>query len=425
MVGTSPSHALRAYAGVEYIKALRANRAHCISTFIFRDYLSILIINMKPSQLYIHIPYCHGKCLYCDFYSGGNRTADWHRLTEAIVAELTLRRDELARPPQYVYIGGGTPSLMPGDCLMRLCDAIYATWPGMDAPVEFTIEVNPEDVTAEKCRVWKQCGVNRVSMGVQSFSDSELKAVGRRHDSKCAENAYDILRSEFDNVSLDLMFGLPGQTVESWGETVAKAVSLRPQHISAYTLMLEKGTALTQLAKEGRVELPGDEENLAMWHLLTRQLRENGYCQYEISNYALPGFESRHNSGYWSGNPYLGLGPSAHSYDGESVRRANPADMRGYIKHFCDGQNNTPFYTEEKLTPEERAEETVMLRMRTRSGIDLDEYSEAFGKEACNRLLANAESDLREGRLAVRDRRLMLTDGGIMTADSIILRLVM
>lgn len=292
---------------------------------------------------------------------------------------------------------------------------------------EFTVEVNPEDVTEEKCRVWRDAGVNRVSMGVQSFVDSELRTIGRRHDSKRAIEAYSLLRREFDNISIDLMFGLPGQDLESWRRSVRECLLLEPDHISAYTLMLESGTPMTVLHKEGRMKLPTDEETVAMWRYLSEELQRHGYLQYEISNYSLPGRESVHNSGYWKGNPYLGLGPSAHSYDGGRVRKANPPRLKEYLKRFGAGNQEIveSFYETEYLDDEEMKEEFIMLRMRMREGIPLDEYRARFGSFAGARLEMKSERFLSEGSLRKDDGHLKLTDDGIMKADSVILALSM
>lgn len=389
--------------------------------------------------LYIHIPFCRSKCIYCDFFSGSASIADWKAYTSALEGELRQRLGELAQT-DTAYIGGGTPSLMPADIftdLIRSIRRIIST-SGMELTpdAEFTIEVNPDDIChsdsethdsigEEKMQAWLAAGVNRVSMGIQSFDDSELKAIGRRHNACQAINAYHLLSRHFSNISIDLMYGLPGQTMESWRHTVSQAIGLRPSHISAYSLMYEEGTPLTILRSQGRIaELP-EETTLRMSEHLRHTLADAGYEQYEISNFSLPGRRSRHNSSYWRREPYLGLGPSAHSYDGRRLRRANPPRIREYIARFsqknidCD----TPFYTEEHLTDAELMEEAIMLGLRTAEGIDLTLYRNTFGEAAASRLLTKAKKSQHDGLLTQDRNRLRLTTKGIMLSDAVILSL--
>ena len=388
---------------------------------------------MKESSLYIHIPYCASKCIYCDFFSGGIRQADWNGLTDALISELSNRKRELETTPDTLYIGGGTPSLIPADCLSRLVVSVNRIVNLEGFWKEFTIEVNPDDVTEEKCRLWKSVGVNRVSMGMQTFNDHELRAIRRRHDSATALKAYECLQKHFSNISVDLMFGIPGQTLESWEETVDKVISLRPQHLSAYSLMLEEGTPLTTLYNQGKIILPDDEENEAMWRLLSSRLGNAGYDQYEISNYSLPGFRSVHNSRYWMGNPYLGLGPSAHSYDGINIRRHNPSDIKSYISHYAyDKGADMPvkpggrrFFEEEHLSKEEIIEERILTSMRIKEGIDLKLFGTDFGDEHLNQLLRNAYPLEASGYIKIAGSSLSLTSLGVMLSDRIILALSM
>ncbi|MDE6753047.1 MAG: radical SAM family heme chaperone HemW, partial [Muribaculaceae bacterium] len=342
---------------------------------------------MLSSGIYIHIPFCRKKCLYCDFFSAGSVNADWENLIDSLKREFLLRMDELTSPPDTLYIGGGTPSLIPKEYFEQLAEEIMTRY--KDSIKEFTIEVNPDDVNEEMCRIWKKCGVTRISMGIQSFDDDELRKIGRRHDSAKAIEAYKILRRYFDNISIDLMFGLPGQTINSWEETIYSALRLKPQHLSAYTLMFEEKTPMTILRNTGRMSFPSDEENEEMWRRLSAILLKEGYIQYEISNYSKPGYESHHNGKYWNQSPYLGIGPSAHSYDGEKTRRSNPAELRKYLSFYSDMNGATPFYREEILTEEELREEFILTRMRTRFGINFKEYRDRFGEKALSVLKQN------------------------------------
>lgn len=214
------------------------------------------LFRMKSCGLYIHIPFCRSKCIYCDFFSGGASAADWDLLVDALLNEFGERQHELDGIPDTLYIGGGTPSLIPVDAFHRLIDGIYDKIGGRKQWNEFTIEVNPDDVTEEKCALWLEAGVNRVSMGVQSFVDSELNAIRRRHNADCAEKSLHLLKKHFHNISIDLMFGLPGQTADSWYESVGKAIEINPEHISAYSLMFEDGTPISVMKNLGRLFFP-------------------------------------------------------------------------------------------------------------------------------------------------------------------------
>ena len=380
----------------------------------------ILYVVNYVKGLYIHIPFCKRKCVYCDFYSLGARNAPWQEFVAALLREFARRRGEFngAREDVFttIYIGGGTPSLLPPEQWERLMEGLRGMIDFAQVR-EFTVEVNPDDVTGELVARLKRSGVNRVSMGIQSFSDEELRRVGRRHTAAQALQAYALLR-EIGNVSIDLMFGLPGQTQESWRHTLEQALALEPEHISAYTLMWEEGTALSVMRGQGRVEEMPEEQNVQMYKLLTDSLMRAGYEHYEISNYARPGFHSRHNTSYWLGTPYLGLGPGAHSYDGERTRRANTADLRGYLEHY-GGEGAGEFYQEERLSDEELREELIMTGLRMAAGIDLEQLRARFGADEERRLLRRAEKHLRSGQLRNEAGRLHLTEQGMMLLDPI------
>lgn len=371
--------------------------------------------------VYIHIPFCARKCVYCDFYSVGARLADWPRLVSALLDEARVRVPELtgAGPKcDTLYIGGGTPSLLPPGEFGRLAAGVLS----LTGPVsEFTVEVNPDDVTGELADAWRGAGVDRVSMGVQSLVDGELRAIGRRHDSRRAREAYDTLRRRFGNVSLDLMFGLPGQTRRSLRESVAGVIDMRPEHVSVYSLMYEERTALTRMRDSGRIDETPEEESAAMFADITEMLDAAGYEQYEISNYSLPGFRSRHNSAYWSGEPYVGLGPAAHSYDGLRTRRANAPDVRAYISRWLDGGGDA--VTVETLTDDELREEMIMTRLRTRGGIPLEEFRRRFGAVAFRSLLSASRRWVAAGLMEERDGTLALSRRGVMVSDEIIVSL--
>lgn len=375
--------------------------------------------------LYVHVAYCRKKCLYCDFFSAGVRIADWHKYVDALCSEFRLRINELAWSLRTIYFGGGTPSLMPEEEFLRLCSFLRPYTKDVE---EFTIEVNPDDVDEHMISVWKKGGVNRLSMGIQTFDDAALKAIGRRHDSKKALEAYRLARKAFNNVSIDLMFGLPGQTIEAWKRDLQTAMELRPEHISAYSLMYEEGTALTSLRDSGRLKEASEEQTEKMFRMLIEELQKAGYDHYEISNFALPGFRSRHNSSYWLQKPYIGLGPSAHSYDGARRRKGNRAALREYIEHWtndsCDGyasENETA--VNEQLSDDELKEEYVLTRMRMREGIPLKDFRERFGEQACRRIVECGSRFEENGLISLTDTHMSLTEKAILLSDALILEL--
>lgn len=380
-------------------------------------------VNNREGGLYVHIPFCKNKCLYCDFYTGGVRIARWNEYVDSLLAELVSRENEMNFEVSTLYLGGGTPSLMPPPELLRLVKGINKICK-REKYEEFTIEVNPEDVTDEKIKAWRESGINRISLGVQTLDDGELKKIGRRHSKADVEEAYNKLTNTFDNISLDVMFGIPGQTIDSYRETLKKIIQLSPSHISSYSLMLEEGTAMTLLAREGKIILPGEDEWIEMARLTNTHLQKAGYIRYETSNYAKPGKESRHNLKYWKGNPYMGLGPGAHSYDGDRVRRGNPNDLKGYIDRFYKGGNMERFFDEEILGEEEMREEILMTRLRMKEGLDLREYYERFGEKRGEILVAQAENLLKTGFMKLEKEKVSLTDEGYLISDSIILKLL-
>ncbi len=374
-------------------------------------------------RMYVHVPFCRRKCIYCDFFSVGERLADWPAFVGSLLAEGCQRVGSFADDDSdtvsssSLYIGGGTPSLMPADEFRRLADGLLELFP--DGPEEFTIVVNPDDVSADKAAVWRAAGVNRVSMGVQSLVDSELQTIGRRHTADAAVKAYGMLRKSFRNISLDLIFGLPGQTEDSLLHTVEGFLDMSPEHISAYSLMYEEQTALTRMRDSGAIAETPEVDSVEMFSMVSGMLADAGYEQYEISNYARDGYRSIHNSAYWHGLPYLGLGPGAHSYDGLRTRRANRPDLKAW-----QGAESGFPYTEEILSDDEFREEYIMTRLRTREGISLDDFARSFGASERARLLRQARQFTApagsEPLLSRTDSSLSLTKSGIMLSDEVI-----
>ncbi len=367
--------------------------------------------------VYVHIPFCASRCSYCDFFSTLRLDEVGHDYVEALIAEARLRKAELnGKPVKTLYMGGGTPSQLPLPLLARLIDGLKATL-DLNAVQEFTLEANPDDVTPEWCVAVRALGVNRVSMGVQSFQDAVLRLVGRRHTARQAIDAVASLRhAGIDNISIDLIYGLPGQRLETWAESVRQAVDLRPQHISAYGLTYEPGTRLWQQRECGEVVEASEDQYLDMYRVLVGLLQVAGYEHYEISNFALPGYRSRHNSSYWNETPYLGLGAAAHSYDG-TMRRSNPADLCGYIRRITSGQ---PACQVEDLAWWERYDERVMLGLRTADGVDAHRLRSDFGDKAWAHFVSEARRHIDAGNMiCTDDGRYILTSDGIVLSDSV------
>ena len=368
--------------------------------------------------IYVHIPFCASRCSYCDFYSTLSLADAGERYVEALIAEARLRRDELqSEMVTTLYMGGGTPSQLPIALLERLVKGLRATF-DLSGLEEFTIEANPDDVVPDWCAALPSLCVNRVSMGVQSFEDHILRAIGRRHTARQAVQAVENLRhAGIGNISIDLIYGLPGQTLVSWRETVEQAIALEPQHISAYGLTYEEGTRLWRQRERGEVIEVPEERCLEMYRVLVGKLQSTGYEHYEISNFALPGYCSRHNSSYWNDTPYLGLGAAAHSYDG-TVRSYNPDDLQAYINKIMAGET---VFEQESLTWQERYDERIMLGLRTSRGVDADRLRQDFGNEAWLHFTREAAKHISAGHLRVTDdNRYVLTRNGIMLSDAII-----
>lgn len=340
---------------------------------------------------------------------------------QSLLCEAELRQGEIGN--QFfttLYLGGGTPSVMPLNLLSSLINDLSKVL-SFSQVEEFTIEVNPDDVTRDYIERLRQLGVNRVSMGVQSFNDDELQAINRRHTAQQAIDAvHDIMDAGINNVSIDLIYGLPGQTLNSWKRNVEQAIGLDVQHISAYNLSYEPGTRLWVMREQGKVQEVSDEDCIAMHDTLVEQLKDAGFEHYEISNFARHGFRSRHNSNYWNFTPYLGLGAAAHSFDG-TIRRYNPSSIKEYIGKLGNG---TPAFIEEHLEWWERYDEEVMVRLRTSDGLDSNLISKRYGDKAHDHLIKQAKAFIIQGLLKQQDNIISLTPQGVMMSDNIIRNLM-
>lgn len=369
-------------------------------------------------KVYVHIPFCRSKCAYCDFYSTPRREL-MEQYVETAGAEWRYRSAEHAEPADTLYFGGGTPSSLPPALLSRLLDALAIDPDGLR---EATIEVNPDDVTPE----WVDFLINetpfrRVSMGIQSFSDDELRTVGRRHSATRAIEAFETLRAAgIENISCDLIYGLPGQDMESWERSLSTLIGLRPEHISAYLLSYEPGTRLNAMLERGKISEAPEELVEGMYRCLCELTASAGYGHYEISNFALPGREAVHNSSYWDGSPYIGLGPGAHSWDGER-RLYNPSDLKGYIESCGEG-----FAVVEEEDSDNRFNDMLITRLRTAKGISLKEIHRLFGTSVASDFKAEASQLINEGLMSVSTDgdRYTIPEHHWLTSNSILLRLI-
>ena len=367
--------------------------------------------------IYIHIPFCASRCIYCDFYSTTHQDKA-SSYVEALIREMEDRKAELSTPDtlRTIYIGGGTPSQLPVEALRRLVEGLRRHF-DLSQVEEFTIEVNPEDVTPEYAYALAQLPINRVSMGVQTFVEEELRILCRRHDAQRPLQAVEWLRKVgIENISIDLMYGLPSQTLASWQKSISQALSLHVPHLSAYCLSVEEDTRLHRLLSAGKINVVDEENTLVMAEMLREQLRHAGYEQYEISNYALPGYHSRHNSSYWQGIAYLGLGAGAHSYDGKVLRSFNAPDLSSYIAGQRECEHET-------LSATDLYNEMIMLSLRTMWGVDTQALHKRFVDHPyLIRYFEERLPDLLQRGNVLLDpatSRLRLTEAGLAMADEV------
>ena len=365
--------------------------------------------------LYVHIPFCSSRCVYCGFYSTTG-LALRERYVDALCQEIKMRSLPTT-PPQKegslgtIYLGGGTPSQLTIPQLRRIFDAIYI-YNKVENDAEVTIEVNPDDVTPELAAALQQLPINRVSMGAQTFNDERLHFLRRRHSSAQVHQAVATLRQAgFQNISIDLMYGFPNQTLEEWQADIDEALQLNVEHISTYCLMYEEGTPLYRLLEQGKVAEIDEELERKMYFTLINSLESAGYEHYEISNFARPGYRSRHNSSYWKGIPYIGIGAAAHSFDIQT-RSWNVADIQQYIAAIEQGERS---FEVETLDEDTRYNDAVTVALRTCEGLDLSTLTD----KQLTYCLKNAQRHLEAGLLKLNDQKISLTKEGLFVSDMI------
>ena len=366
--------------------------------------------------IYLHVPFCKRRCIYCDFFSttqSERKTAYIH----AVCSELEMRKEYLGGETiETIYWGGGTPSQLDKEDFETIFYYLHKNYSISSHP-EITLEANPDDLTEEYTAMLQQLPFNRISMGIQTFDAPTLKLLNRRHNAAQAIAAIHRLRQAgFRNISIDLIYGLPDETDQRWERDLQQAVGLDVEHISAYHLTYEKGTRIYEMLQSHRISEVDEESSVRFFSALMDTLGAAGYEHYEISNFCKPGMYSRHNTAYWKGIPYLGCGPSAHSFNAET-REWNTASLEGYIKSIEEGHRSSETEILDKVT---RYNEYIMTSLRTMWGISLTYTEEAFGTELCQYCTKMAAPYLQSHKLEMQADRLRLTREGIFVSDGII-----
>jgi oxygen-independent coproporphyrinogen III oxidase len=363
--------------------------------------------------LYLHIPFCRQACHYCDFHFSTTLKSKGE-LTDALCRELELRKTETDGKISSIYFGGGTPSLLNEYELLQLFDTIQRNYE-VESGIEITLEANPDDLNKDFLRMLKRTPVNRLSIGIQSFRDSDLQFMNRAHNSSEAiQSVLDAADAGFHNLTIDLIYAVPGMKTDDWIQNVEQALELPVQHLSAYCLTVEEGTALAYKISKGLSENVNDEEAEKHFRILLQMTNAAGMPWYEVSNFAKPGFEAKHNSSYWSGVSYLGIGPSAHSFRGNE-RSWNVSSNQGYIRAIREGIN---FREKEELSPAQQINEKILTGLRTRKGLTLSDIR-SINEERAESVLELAHRYPDSRKLQIQGDTLFLTEDGLLFADAI------
>ncbi|HAR39548.1 MAG TPA: coproporphyrinogen III oxidase [Porphyromonadaceae bacterium] len=364
--------------------------------------------------IYIHIPYCKTRCTYCDFYTLTNES-QIDPFVNALCREADMRKEELSETVKTIYFGGGTPSRLHQNHFGQIFDTLFNRYT-INADAEITVEANPDDLSDDYIRMLAKLPVNRLSIGIQSFDDDELKFLSRRHSARQAIDAVRKCQDQgFRNISIDLMYGLPGQSLELWERNLDQAITLNIQHISAYHLIYEEKTRMYSLLKAGKIRQVDETTSTSMFSKLIDRLTGDDFIHYEISAFGKEGCFSRHNSAYWQNKKYVGLGPAAHSYDGDN-RSLNVASLNRYIKGIESG---IPDRSYEQLSLNEKYNEYILTGLRTMWGINLKELKNRFGEQFFQSCMENAQKYLDQKLLTREEDTLKLTRDGIFISDGI------
>ncbi|MBU7571336.1 MAG: radical SAM family heme chaperone HemW [Flavobacterium sp.] len=366
------------------------------------------------SGIYIHIPFCKQACHYCDFHFSTSMKKK-EEMVQALVKEMQMRKSEFENETvETIYFGGGTPSVLSDEELAFLIDAVYANFKVAENP-EITLEANPDDLSDERIVGLAGSRINRLSIGIQSFFENDLKMMNRAHNAEEAKKSLETSTRYFDNISIDLIYGIPGMTNEMWKQNIETALSFGIPHISSYALTVEPKTALKKLIQTGKVSEPKDEVAQEHFMILVEMLQQHGFIHYELSNFGKPDYFSKNNSAYWLGKKYIGIGPSAHSYDGIS-RSWNIANNPIYLKEIEAGKLPGEV---EILTSNDRYNEYIMTGLRTIWGVSLNRIQKEFGEEVLQYLQKQSEKFIADGLLAVEKNILKTTPKGKFLADGI------
>jgi oxygen-independent coproporphyrinogen-3 oxidase len=365
--------------------------------------------------IYLHIPFCKQACHYCDFHFS-TTLANKAPFVDALLREIELTKDYLGGETiKTIYFGGGTPSLLTGDELKRVLDKLYQTYDVVN-DAEITLEANPDDLNMQKIIELQSSPVNRLSIGIQSFRDEDLKMMNRAHNAKEADYSVKAAQDKgFENITIDLIYSIPQLSIHDWKENLNKAFALQVQHISAYSLTFEPKTVFGNYEKRGLMKPVEQEQSSDQFLTMLQEMRANGFEQYEVSNFCKPGYESKHNSAYWSGEKYLGLGPSAHSFDGKS-RQWNVANNSVYIRSLMEGKLT---FEREELDARTQLNEYLMTGLRTRKGVDLQRIQTQFGVDLYKLYKDMLDELNHQGKIIMEGNRLALTDEGLLMADRI------
>lgn len=368
------------------------------------------------SGIYIHIPFCKKKCFYCDFYSVSNFDLKKEYLS-ALQKEIILQKKYFhGEQIATIYFGGGTPSLLTTEEILNILNSIQQNFE-ITSNAEITLEANPDDISLAVATDLIKTGINRISIGVQSFIDDDLKLLNRRHTAQQAKDSIAILKQVgFSNISADLIYGLPGMTAETWGKNLDVMFSQGVQHLSAYHLSIEAGTVFAHFLAKGKLNMPGEDQSIQQFQMLIHKAKQNKFIHYEISNFALADFYSKHNSAYWQQKKYLGIGSSAHSFNG-NTRQWNVSNLNEYITVIQTGKIPC---TIESLSDADKFNEYVMTALRTQSGIDIIYLKEHFNICHCEELIKKAKTYEVSAHLILSENNIILTDTGLLISDKII-----
>lgn len=364
------------------------------------------------SGIYIHIPFCKQACHYCDFhFSTSMKKKD--EMVLALASELQLRKREFENEViETIYFGGGTPSVLQIADIKLLLETVYENFKVVENP-EITLEANPDDLTEDQLIQWSKNAINRLSIGIQSFFEDDLQLMNRAHNAEEAKACLTTATKYFDNISLDLIYGIPGMSTEKWRQNIATALSFGIPHISSYALTVEPKTALNKLIQTGKIAAPNDEVAQEHFEILVETLEANGFIHYEVSNFGKPTYFSKNNSAYWLGKKYMGIGPSAHTYDGIS-RSWNIANNSLYLKAIQENQLPNEV---EILSKTDRYNEYIMTGLRTIWGVSLDRIQSEFGAQYSNYLSERAQKFLTDGLLLIESNILKTTKKGKFLTD--------